>query len=361
MVYVEVMDPFGVPLTQIDDYLALSYTRVTNGVGVLTLDLSPDIERDLFRLDSRLGVWRQPAGGSLALDTETVWLVRRVRRTLDAKGERRLQVTAYSASELLARRIVAYTAGSAQAAKTDYVDDMMKEIVAENLGGDATDADRDWSALLDVAADLGAADSVSKAFAWRNVLTVLQELGEANGVYFDVVSPTRGALEFRTYISQRGQDRTLSSANPLIVSPEMGNLATGDYAEDYSAEASCVYAGGQGVGADREVSEVEDATRIGASPFGRREAFADARGGATGNSLDAEAAAALFAGRPRRLFAGKIADTPQCRYGLHWGWGDKVTAQFEGESFDCHVSAVKIAIASGRETIDAQLRAEESL
>lgn len=362
--FIEVADPFGVKVAQVDSFLSLELARTVNDVGVLTLDMDPDTDVSPFRLDGRLGVWRKGAAGGFLLQTDTVWFVRQWRRVMYATGERVLRVTAYSASDLLARRIVAYPAGSATASKTDNADDMMKAIVRENLGASATDTDRSWASYLTVQSDNGAASSMSKAFSRRNVLTVLQEIAETSAeagepLYFDVAAPAQGGLEFRTYIGQRGVDRTLSSSTPLVISPELGTIAGGELFTDYASEVTVVYAAGQGDKEAREVAEVEDIARSGASPFGRIEALRDARQNATGASLTAEGNAYLRANRPRRVFTAALVDTPQVRYGLEWHWGDKVTAQFEGQTFDCHIDTLRLSVAGGKETIGAHLRAEE--
>jgi len=47
---------------------------------------------------------------------------------------------------------------------------------------------------------------------------------------------------------------------------------------------------------------------------------------------------------------------------VHWGWGDIVTAEYEGMSFDCHVEAVAVTIdASGTEIVTGLLRSESDV
>lgn len=363
--WIEVSDPFGERLAQIDEYLRLAYTRTANDVGVLTLDLASTPGEALWRLDGRLGIWRQGAGGLLDLETETVWFMRRYQRVLGNNGERRFRITAVSASHLLDRRIVAYAAGSAQAAKTGKADDVMKAIVRENLGSSATDPARDWSSLVTVAADQSLGPTISKAFSRRRVLTVLGEIAadaaeQGTPMYFDVICPERGELEFRTYSGQRGEDRTPIS-NQLVLSPELGTIADGEYADDYLDEATYIYAAGQGEESERQVEEASDAARIGASPFGRIEQLRDARQVTTTAALEAEAAATLYASRPRRTFRGTLVDTPQVRYGRDWHWGDRVMAQFEGQTFECCINSISVTIENGQETISAALTAEELL
>jgi len=364
--YIDVADPFGVRLAQIDNFLNLTYSRTVNGVTRMILDMPPDTDRSLFRLDGRLGIWRQPADGRIGLETDTVWLIRKnPKLTLSSKGERRLTVYAFNALELLTRRIAAYDSGEPETDKSAEADDMIKEIVYENLGAGAG-AGRTWNTLFTLAADETFGAVVDKAFSRRNVLTTCQEIADQTyiqtpRVYFDMIVPTYGALEFRTWINQRGTDRTRSSGNPLILSAEMGNISEADYVEDFEAEENFIYAGGQGEGVLREIATASDTARIGASPFGRREGFRDSRQGATGASLTAEAESRLNEMKPRRQFTCKLTDTEQIRYGRDWFWGDRVVVQYWDMEFECEVKKLEIQIAEGKETIGANLSTDDAI
>jgi hypothetical protein len=285
-------------------------------------------------------------------------------RIMSENGERRYRITAVAANDLLRRRIVAYAADSAEASKSGYADDVMKAIVRENLEGDAIAA-RDWSALLTVADDASLGPSISKAFAWRQVLTVLQEIAssaaeQGEPIYFDIVA-VGNILEFRTYYGQRGTDRSQPDLSQLVLSPELGQIAQGSYAENHMDEATHIYAAGQGEGEEREVEEAEDVARVNASPFGRIEQLKDARNVTTTAALQDEANTALYAARPRCVFQASLVDTPQCRYGTHWHWGDKVLAQFEGMTFTCHIASIAVTVENQAETITAALQSDEAI
>jgi hypothetical protein len=365
--YVDVADPFGNRLAQIDNFLSLTYSRTINGVTRMIMDLPPDTDRSLFRLDGRMGIWRQPADGRIGLETDTIWFIRKFPQIrMLATGERRLTVYAFNALELLNRRIAAYDSDDPEVDRSMESDDMLKAIFDGNLGVDCTDVDRDWSALVSRTANQTLGAVVDKAFSRRNILTTCQEIAEQTyiqtpRVYFDIICPTYGTLEFRTWINQRGTDRTRASGNPLILSPEIGNVSEGDYVEDYETEENFIYAGGQGEGILREIATAQDNTRIGASPFGRREGFIDSRQGATGASLTAEAESELNAQRPRRQFTCKLVDTEQIRYGRDWNWGDRVVVQFENMEFDCEIKQLDVQIAGGKETIGADLIFDEPI
>jgi hypothetical protein len=362
----------------------LEYRRGANSSGrstasgfgsALPLRLLLEVESlplHLIGRDCRLEIWRtrhDPAGESAIplsqqLDTETAWLVRRVRKLLTRDGRRLLELGAVPAIDLLASRIVSYPVGNAYASKSGPADDLMKQVVRENLGTAATDSARRLGDWLFITPDLSQAPTVSKSFARRNVLHVLKELAEASAqagtpLYFDIVSPARGQFAFRTYTGARGTDHTFpAGVNPVVLSPETGTLTQVDRTFDYEDEFSVVYAAGQGVEAERLVAEAIDTARSSASPFGRRERLVDARQIADVDELAAEAQAALAAGHPRRTFQAMVVSMPGMAYGRHWRWGDRVTASFDGEIIDCHIDELEVIVEGGRETVRAWLRAD---
>jgi len=364
-IWVEISDPFGVRLAQLDEFLRLAYARTVNEVGVLTLDLAPEVGARLWRRDNRMSIWRHPVGGAVGLETETVWFMAARELILDPSGAWRYRIKAVSAADLLARRIVAYPADSPEASKSGAADDVMKAFVRENLGTLAA-AGRDVSALLAVQPDVSLGPSITKGCAWRSLLAVLQEISAstaemAQPVYFDVIAPYSGALEFRTYRGQRGTDRASNDGNQLILSPGLGTISDGAYTDSHIDEATVIYAAAQGEGEARSVVEASDAVRVGASPFGRMEKLRDARHVSTQSQLEAEADTALYAARARRVFRANIADAAHTRYGVHWRWGDRVLAEFGGETFACHISTISVTVEEGREEIMATLQSEAAL
>lgn len=361
--FIDVADPQGNRIAQLDSFLSLTYTRTVNGVNRLIMDLDPNIDRSMFKIDGRLSVYRMAASGALSLDTETIWFIRVTREITLSSGEKRFVVIADNALYLLQGRIVAYAAGEAESDKSGLADDMIKAIVRENLGALATDTLRDLSAYLDIAADLGQGPSVDKAFSWRKILPVLQEIsGQTyellSPVYFDITSPVYGTLQFQTYVGQRGTDRSRASNNPLILSEEIGNISNAEYEENYENEENYIYAGGQGEGLGREIEEVSDDARIALTPFNRKEGFRDSRQGATGASLEAEGYSQLYEGRPRMKFSCKLIDSDAIRYGRDWFWGDKVVVQYSGKEFECLITTVAVQVSGGEEKITAQLSTE---
>lgn len=361
-------DPFGNQLAIIDDFISLDYVRVVNGIGSLTLTLSKKYDTLLFvgsdiKVDNRLEVQRQIGNGNFYLDTQMQWLIRAGQKTLDSKGQRLTVLNALCLNTMLTRRIVAYIAGSAQADKTTFADDMMKAIVNENLGASATDVNRIINALyLSVQGNASAAQSIAKAFSRRILLPILQELALASyqaGTYlaFDMVANTNALFEFRTYIGQRGIDRRQSSASPVLLGPEFGNLTNVVRGYDHTQEVTFGYAGGQGIGASRIVGTATDAVRVNASPFNRIEKFLDGRQSSDVTHLNNDANNLVKDGLPKNTFKAEIVDTPATTYGLHYNFGDYVTAIFEGETIDCRIEQVRVTVKNKDEVIKATVQA----
>ena len=323
---VTLLSPYGMPLALLEGFSLLDYVRVVNDVGSLVIVLPEIYDQYLFSSedvarDNRIEVNRQIGSGLFKRDMDTQWLTSKGNKILNERGERLTKITCVDLMQLLSRRIVAYNSGAAQASKTDQADDIMKAIVRENFGSLATDTDRDWSAYLSIEADFGLGQSISKAFSRRKVLPVLKELANASyqaGTYiaFDIVATSQTAMLFRTFAGQRGIDRRHPSGiDPIILSPEFGNLANVDRGYDHSNEITYAYAGGQGEGASRLIRTSSDTTRIGQSPFGRIEGFADARTTGDPTQVQDEARSLVKQNVPRNTFSGKIVETPSTIYG----------------------------------------------
>ena len=365
---VELLNQYGVKLSQLEGFALLDYVRVVNDIGSLVIVIPEIYDRYLFSgtdivKDNRIDVGRRVGLGQFNRDMDTQWLVVDGHKILNDRGERLTKITCVDLIQLLTRRIVAYNSGTSYASKTDQADDMMKAIIRENFGSLATDTDRDWSAYLSVEADFGLGQSIGKAFSRRKVLPVLKELANASyqaGTYiaFDIVATSQTTMLFRTFAGQRGIDRRHPTGiNPLILGPEFGNLANVDRGYNHSNEITYAYAGGQGEGASRLIGTASDTTRIGASPFGRIEGFADARTTNDATQVQDEARSLVKSGVPINTFNGKIVDTQSTIYGLHYGFGDIVTANFEGEIIDCYIDKIRVRVTQDGEFVEPQLRA----
>ena len=348
MIEVWLDDPLGNRLAPVDKIIGLEVIHVDNDYGVIGIDLPSDYD-GYINLDGILEVWYQ---GQL----EAAGFIRKMVYYDDSSGAERTLLVAYTGNYILTSRIIAYAAGSAQASMTDQADDMLKEIVNDNLLGDATGARDLYSSLgLTKAANEADGQSITKSFAWRPLLNVCQDIAGASraagtAVYFDwlpkMVSANRMSFEFRTWINQRGIDHGADSGQPVYFGKAWGNLKTPRREIDHSEEKNYIYAAGQGEGSDRNVNEVSDTARIGASVWNRREGFADARNESSDDGVTAQGYQALTEGRPRRAFSGEISESAQTQYRVDWGFGDKVVCEYRGVTHDVLINRVRLAMGS---------------
>lgn len=347
-------DQYGRRLTIVDNLNDFEIIRVINEISYCYVTLPGNFHatyQTLIGVDYMIEFWRSPAQGAMQL--ESVFFMRDITYEEDFKGNDVIVLAGPDANDLLARRIVAYAAGSSQSKKTDNADDMIKEIVKENLGSSAASA-RDLTDLnFTIAGDISAAPSITKSFSWRTLLRVLKDIAgvsaeKGTNLYFDVVpkviSSSEIGFEFQTFTDQRGQDRTYDSNNPVVFSKEWGNLADPMLRYDYTKEANYIYGGGQGEGSDRVIEEVSDDARVGASVWNRREKFADARNESSTDGVVNKAEEVLQENRPLKRFTGKLLDTPQARYGVDWFFGDKVEISYRGIQFQGIAKALKIKL-----------------
>ncbi len=369
-----VYDRNGIRSAVIDPVINLSYALTVNAPGAMTL-LVPDDELDdeLLLEDTQFEVWRTPDGGAPIREGETLWLLQSSTRGIASDGRYR-RIVATAAMDVLSRRHVKALAGSAGALLTGHTADNMMKVYAEAAFGatagtfdfGAASASRSWNGTVNIAPLQSFGPSTTKDASYRNLLQVCQEIAstaatEGEPVYFDVVwnsnTATEGnLLEFRTYIEVRGVDRTDS----LLVSYERGTLGgTVEVTTQYKGTASAVYALGGGVGAARLVGHAGDVARIYASPLGLRETVINVSGTEGQTALDQEAGAELYRRRARAVLTGELQDIDGARYGLDWGFGDKIRAEFDALSFEARVNAVTVTLRGGVESVRAEITGEQ--
>jgi hypothetical protein len=360
--------PDGTQLAMIPVFENFDFAYKENEIGECILQIpSQLLDRSLLSIDNIIEIWRTNAAGITYLEGERNWYLRKWEFAQNGASDNlNYRLTLQDANQLHDRRIIAYAADSAQAQKTDNYDDMMKAMVRENEGALATVAARSIATYLTVEADVGLAPSGTRGFAWQNLLHELQEICKASytaGAYlaFDTVWTAAGTNEFRTYYLLRGVDHGLASGDMRIVSVDTGSLANASLILDYTNLKNAIYVGGQGREDAREIITVTDATSIGASVLNRCEDFADASSAYVTAGITSVGNSALAEKRGRAYFTGNVVDTQGMQYGVHYGFGDIVVAQFAGYSIDCHIDTVHITYDKGFETLDIKLHGEMPL
>lgn len=356
-------DDYGTRKGIIQAFNSLEYVKTQNAIGSLVMNIPRGLmQYDQFSVGDIFEVWREK-NGTLELQNETAYFLQNWVFWEDASGAEFIRLTASDANWLLDTAIVWAFAASAEASVTDYPDDMMKGIVYNQLGaGDSIHSSRN---KLSVAPDLSAGGSqITKAFAYRNVLTVLQEIAEVAseaGVWlgFDVVRTAPGEFEFRTYTGQRGQDHGRSSGDPRLVGKQYGNLSEPTFGTYHADERNMILVAGQGEEDARMQEARGNWTRILASKWNRREYFKDSRDNATAALLQSDGDAALDEFKPKQLLTGTLHDTPGMQYNIHYQFGDVLSVEAFGYFVDCHVKSVRVKVdQDGGEQLDIKLEGE---
>ncbi len=357
----------GQHITEINAIESVQYSRFVNNPGWFMLILDPSFDPTFIDVDNLIEFWRQPEGAEDRL--EMVGFLRYWDWFETAPKAERLRLGGPDQMDLLDRRVVAYRSTTSQSTKTDEADDMIKEIVRENLGADAalTEANRPRAFDPDhftVAGNTSLAPSVTRSFAWRNVLDVLQEIADVSRfsgtpLFFDLIPSTGATFEFRTYIDIRGIDRTLAGVASIVFSREYGNLSNPFLREDWREEWNYIWGGGQGQGTARTIDPEKDLNRIFRSVWGKREVFQDAREESTIQGVANRARERLEESRPVMTFRGDLLDTARARYGIDWDFGDRVLARYRGREFEGDIKSVSVSIDSdGLETVRAQIEVD---
>jgi hypothetical protein len=356
--------PEGVRLQKINNWIDyLSYSKVVNGAGYFSLGINSNFDTAQIKKDRFISIWRRPVGGAQYLDFRGPLLGWEYKDNPDGSYED--SIFGGGLNHLLQRRIIAYAAGTAQAGMTDQADDMMKAIVKDNLGSDATTARQLSATYFSIQADTSLGTSITMGFAWKKLIDVLRDISnkartDADDQYFEIQPTGDTAFEFRTFSGQIGADRRTSvTGQPIIFGDTFGNLSQPSYRVDYTDEANFIYAGGTQTGSARIIEDAEDATRSGLSIIARSETFVDARnGGNTSAAVQAEADAGLIEHRPKVKFSARLVSTPRAVYGRDWNYGDRVTVTYRGQQIDCMIRAVTVGVKQdGDENIDASIEA----
>lgn len=360
-------DPQGNRINLFDNLCAMTLVRTVNEPGMVEIVMPGDFDTSLLGQDNMIEVWRQPAGSALYL--EAVFFTRAWAVYDDQDDTRYVSIGGVGPLDLLRRRVAAYYAASVQANMTDQIDDMLKAIVKDNLGSDAgTDYDgnpvtgRDMSAYnLTIQADASACASITKGFAWRKLSDLFAELAansqqQGLNLYYDFVPVVQSdgsiGFEFQTFTGQRGEDRSWASGGAMLFGPEFGNLTSPSLRYDFSQEITHVYTGGQGIEEGRNIQEVSDGDRTGASIWNRCEEFGDARNESSDAGVISAGRSILDQGKPVVTFEGTLLDTTYSAYGRDWNFGDLVSISYARYQFDAVVKGISITLdADGNELV----------
>jgi hypothetical protein len=360
---IRVTDPYGLVIRVVDEFTSIDYARKINEVGQLALTIEDNGSQNVFLPENRVEVWRSN-GAVLRLDMDATWFIHSVKHRFDGSSVRYFDVEAHCPIGLLERRFIPYNEGNPTTEKQAPGDDVMKAIMRENFGALAADVDRDLSAYLTIQGDSSLAQQVTVFCAKENIYDVIKDIADTSNergtfLAFDVIyNPNAGTFEFRTYIGQRGVDRSVSTGDgSSTVGVDRGSLASASYFDSRIDEKNIVTAGAKDLVGIVPPQTVEDVSSIGLSPFHRKEFFVNASSADDDIELLDEANAAFQENKYRATFEGELSQEYALNeYGEKFAYGDKVTVSFDGREYTCMVDAINVNVSTSGEKISVLLK-----
>ncbi len=341
----DVYSASGTKVAEITDFVSLSYRKSVNEPGLLTFSLlGVNQVINLLASDCILVVYRRNQQLGLSWTPDFTGILRKWRaRYTDHEI---YEATCPGIMTLLSWRIVAYKAGTADRSSfsNKKAETIMKTLVSYNAGSAATTGNgriRNGAITgLSVQADGAHGNSLTINCAYDNLLDTLQTIAAVGGGDFDLVRTGAGTYEFRWYTGQLGTDRTAS----VLFALERGNMNNPVRLNDRLDERTVAIVGGQGEADARSV-----AVRTGAdySASNDTEIFVDARNTSDTAGLNTKGDARLHDTRALRKFSYSVTQTPACAYGVHYGLGDLVRAQYQTVNEAQKIIGITVGLEAG--------------
>lgn len=326
---------------QEDGFVGFSFSRRVNSPGAFLLyfmklaketDAQFLARADVFELDSQIEFQRRWQEQDIPWQLEGEFLARSEEIYSTVEGGTMLYIAGRGYLDLLHRRVIYATAGSAGASKSGVAETVIKQYVDEQAGPGA--GARALSGLS-VQADALGGNSNDWRKHYQNLLDTVQEITRIGGGDIDVVGVGDALFEFRWYAGQRGDDRRTE----LLFALDRGNMGQPRLSLKHLNEVNAVLVGGQGEAAARTLVWRTDATRIADSTWNRQERWRDARqeSAAELNALGDEF---LDEGKPKQSLTFQVLQTPGCLYGKDYFFGDLVRGQYMGHTGDKKIMGV---------------------
>ena len=357
--------PTGIIVKHLTKVNSLRAGRSDRAIMPCEITIPQILPTSFFQKDMIIEVWRDNGNGTITLDGETGYFLRRWDYYRDTDGKDMIYLVALDGNYILDGREVEYAAESSEATKSGVACDVIKEIIDENFVS-ATDTDRNLSAsYFTIDGDDGFGATVTKAFSRQMVYSTINALVDQSRnagtwITFDTVYSGSLPFTFKTFTNQRGNDLRDS----ITLSVEAGSLSNPVLSFNYVDEKTAAYVAGKGQTSARLVgSATSDA--INDSVWSRREAVTENFQVTTETGLNNEARELLNKYKGKLTLTGQISSTKGLRYGRDWNYGDRVMATYLGKTFDCRINGYEINYSSSDgETIDqvtAFIRGEEDV
>ena len=316
-----------------------------NAPGAFAIELGGNDPRTLlFELDGQVEFYRSDLDRGVPRRLEFEAHYQDSDDLIDSDGQATFIASGRGYNDLLHRRIIAEPAGSVEAERNGLAEAVAKSYVLIECTALALTREIPGLSVDPIVFE---GNYVRTARAYRNVLTVVQEIAAVGGGDFAILGTGPATYRFYWYDGQFGVDRSAT----VIFAPEWGNMSSPRLKRRRTQEVNAVLVGGQGDGVARTTVWREDAGRIADSPINRREAFIDQRQDSDPDGLDTAGDRALEEGNPRPELSFDVLQVPSCLYGLHYFLGDLVTAKFRGYEARLKIIGLDFTVTQAGEQI----------
>lgn len=354
---VRLKDYDGVPVGLITEYAGFTFTKRVNTAGAWALGFGQRADEteaafiarcDAWEYDGQAELWYADATAGITNYREYEGLIRYKGWQVTEGGALICEVGGRGYNDLLNRRIIWATAGSAGGTKAGVAETVMKAWVNEQAGPGAS-AVRAIPGLS-IEADVARGNVVTMGRSWRNLLEVLCEVADIGGGDFAVVGTGAATWEFRW------QPR-VDKSGTVQFALAWGNMGQPSLRRARQDEVNYVLVGGQGEKAGRILYHQGAPMPAGYTPRDRIEQFADGRNEAP-TSLDALISIAdgrLDAGMPEDKLSFRVLETPTTIYGRDYTVGNIARATFLDYDALKQITAVTVtASANQRRTVEME-------
>lgn len=368
---VRLKDQDGIAVAEFDTWASLSFTHMVNQRGAIRFEINGDDSRNsLFVTDGQIEVWRR--NQIIDLDWYLEWegFFRTKNTLLTLNGTRRFVAYGFSYLDLARRAEIAWPPGSDEVVKEEAAETAMKQLVSENIGAAALEADGRLADNvmpgLSIEGDEGEGETWAASVDDENLGDILEDIAlftsTDSPVDFDIVGIGDALFEFRTYAGQRGLDRTKTNTDgnvPVTFGVSLGNMIVPVLSENRSTIANVIYAIGAGTDDTRLAALAQDNAELAQSPWNRIEKSVSGGSSSSGCNVNAQLLALAGAELEENKFDARLNfEVIQLRssyYGKHYSWGDRITAGFLGQDFDKKIVDVRITVSENANGEDIQI------
>lgn len=368
-----------------NQFVSMTILRTVNQVGALTLQFSgganqpsimPYLERyGALRKDTIIEVWRS-IGKQRSLFLDTIWFVRRVSRNINESGVQSIVITAYDTMYLLTSRLAVniFAQQASNYVLTMTPAAMMTFLTSQAFSDNGFYGNRSIPNLTTQIYDFGyaytdiATSVISIDVARKVLLETLQEISNmsiVNGdpMYFDIVASSAQSMMFQVFPYQRGLDRrTPQGDSPsIILGTNTGIIRDITATADWTEEITAVLPWGEnGASNYYFVNDPQYPSSGVATPYSRREAVSEISND-TNTDVFWQALSVIQSQRGTWNISATLQDTNDFIFGRDWSYGDRLTLQAFGASFDTRISAVEVTVTGKQETIRLALTVSENM